>query len=43
MPVTTSDIKVRASQRLTDETDGGGYMTATEIVDRHGDRGWGHQ
>lgn len=33
MPVTTSDIKVRASQRLTDETDGGGYMTATEIVD----------
>ena len=33
MPVTTDDIKVRASQRLTDETDGGGYMTATEIVD----------
>ncbi len=33
MPITTEDVKIRASQRLTDQTDGGGYMTATEIVD----------
>ncbi len=33
MPITTDDIKIRASQRLTDFDDGGGYMTSTEIVD----------
>ncbi len=33
MPITTDDIKVRTSQRLIDEDDGGGYMTANEIVD----------
>ena len=33
MPITTEDVKIRASQRLTDNTDGGGFMTATEIVD----------
>lgn len=33
MPITTEDVKIRASQRLTDQTDGGGYMTSTEIVD----------
>ena len=33
MSITTDDIKVMASQRLYDEADGGGYMTATEIVD----------
>ena len=33
MPITTEDVKIRASQRLTDNTDGGGFMTAKEIVD----------
>ena len=33
MPIRTEDVKIRASQRLTDNTDGGGFMTATEIVD----------
>ena len=33
MPISTEDIKIRAPQRLTDETDGGGYMTAKEVVD----------
>ncbi len=33
MPITTEDIKLLASQRLTDNDDGGGRVTATEIVD----------
>lgn len=33
MPIRTEDVKIKASQRLTDNTDGGGFMTATEIVD----------
>ncbi len=33
MAITTDDIKIRASQRLTDFDDGGGYMTSTEIID----------
>lgn len=33
MPILTENIKIRASQRLTDNDDGGGFMTATEIVD----------
>jgi len=33
MPITTEDVKLRASQRLTDNDDGGGYMISTEIID----------
>lgn len=33
MPIRTEDVKIRASQRLTDYDDGGGYMTNKEIVD----------
>jgi hypothetical protein len=33
VPILTENIKIRASQRLTDNDDGGGFMTATEIVD----------
>lgn len=33
MPIRTEDVKIQASQRLTDNTDGGGYMTGREIVD----------
>ena len=33
MPIRTEDVKIKASQRLTDNTDGGGYMTSREIVD----------
>ncbi len=33
MAITTDDIKIRESQGLTDDDDGGGYMTANEIVD----------
>jgi hypothetical protein len=33
MPITALDIKLRKSQRLTDNPDGGGRMVAAEIVD----------
>jgi len=33
MPITAPDIKLRQSQRLTDNPDGGGRMVSTEIVD----------
>lgn len=33
MPIRTEDVKIKESQRLTDNTDGGGYMTAREVVD----------
>jgi hypothetical protein len=33
MTINTSDIKLRASERLTDNSDGGGKMTANVIVD----------
>lgn len=33
MPILATDIKIRQSQRLTDNTDGGGRMVATEVVD----------
>lgn len=33
MPITSSDIKLRQSQRLTDTPDGGGRMVSAEIVD----------
>ena len=33
MPIRTEDVKIRASQRMTDYPDGGGFMTAHEIVD----------
>lgn len=33
MTITALDIKLRQSQRLTDNADGGGRMVATEIVD----------
>jgi hypothetical protein len=33
MPILTEDVKLMASQRLTDRDDGGGRMTGTEIVD----------
>jgi len=33
MPIYTEDVKLMASQRLTDYDDGGGRMSATEIVD----------
>jgi hypothetical protein len=33
MPIASTDIKLRRSQRLTDNTDGGGRMVSTEIVD----------
>lgn len=33
MPITVEDVKLMASQRLTDTEDGGGRMTGNEIVD----------
>ena len=33
MPIRTEDVKIKESQRLTDHNDGGGYMTAREVVD----------
>jgi len=33
MPILTEDVKLLASQRLTDRDDGGGRMTGIEIVD----------
>jgi hypothetical protein len=33
MPIYTEDVKLMASQRLTDNDDGGGRMSAVEIVD----------
>ena len=33
MAITALDIKMRQSQRLTDNPDGGGRMVQTEIVD----------
>ena len=33
MPILTEDVKLMASQRLTDNDDGGGRMTGVEIVD----------
>ena len=33
MAITDANIKLMASQKLTDEDDGGGQMTATEVVD----------
>lgn len=33
MPIRTEDIKIRAPQRLADTDDGGGFMTAHEIID----------
>ncbi|MDX9894338.1 MAG: hypothetical protein RBS34_02765 [Desulfofustis sp.] len=33
MPIYTEDVKLMASQRLTDNDDGGGRMTGIEIVD----------
>ncbi len=33
MAIRTEDIKIKASQLLTEDADAGGYMTATEIVD----------
>jgi hypothetical protein len=33
MPILTEDVKLMASQRLTDNDDGGGRMTGIEIVD----------
>lgn len=33
MPISATDIKLRQSQRLTDNPDGGGRMIQTEIVD----------
>lgn len=33
MPILATDIKIRQSQRLTDNADGGGRMVATEVVD----------
>lgn len=33
MPITATDIKMRQSQRLTDNPDGGGRMVQTEVVD----------
>lgn len=33
MPISALDIKVRKSQRLTDNPDGGGRMVAAEVVD----------
>lgn len=33
MPITATDIKLRKSQRLTDNPDGGGRMVSAEIVD----------
>jgi hypothetical protein len=33
MPIYTENVKLMASQRLTDYADGGGRMSATEIVD----------
>lgn len=33
MPITALDIKIRKSQRLTDNPDGGGRMVAAEVVD----------
>lgn len=33
MPITATDIKLRQSQRLTDNADGGGRMVSAQIVD----------
>jgi len=33
MTITLNDIKLLASERLTDDADGGGFMTATPILD----------
>jgi len=33
MPISVEDVKLMASQRLTDTDDGGGRMTGNEIVD----------
>ena len=33
MPITVEDVKLMASQRLADTTDGGGQMTGNEVVD----------
>jgi hypothetical protein len=33
MGITTDDIKIRQSQNLSDDDDGGGYMTSIEVVD----------
>ena len=33
MPISAADIKIMASERMTDEDDGGGMQTANEIVD----------
>lgn len=33
MPITSADIKLMQSERLTDNTDGGGRMSGTEVVD----------
>ncbi|MFZ2990902.1 hypothetical protein [Ideonella sp.] len=33
MPITKDDIKLLASERLTDDADGGGFMTANPITD----------
>ena len=33
MPITTADLQLKKSQRLTDTDDGGGLMTAQEVVD----------
>ena len=33
MSISTDDIKIRESQNLSDDDEGGGYMTSTEIVD----------
>lgn len=33
MPIRTEDVKIQESQRLTDNPDGGGYMTGKEVID----------
>ena len=33
MPITTNDIKLMKSERLTDDADGGGRMSGNEVVD----------
>lgn len=33
MPITTTDLQLKKSQRLTDTDDGGGLMTAQQVID----------
>ena len=42
MPIRTEDVKIKESQRLTDHNDGGGYMTAREVVRQHQQPVYGH-